>query len=48
MYPLSGFSTSRLFSQEATFFEAKIFDNRKYKKDATYKIRSNRAEVFCK
>ena len=41
----SRFSTSRLFSQEATFFVAKIFDE-KYKKHTTNKIRSSRPEVF--
>ena len=42
------FFTSRLFSHEATFFVTKIFDNGKYKKHATNKIRSSRPEVFCK
>ena len=45
---LSPFSTSQLFWHEATFFVAKIFDNRKYKKHATNKIRSSHPEVFCK
>ena len=45
---LEPISTCRLFSLEATFFNAKTFDNGKYKKDATNKIRSCRAEVFCK
>ena len=40
-FPLVDFScTKRLF-------EAKIFDNGKYKKDATNKTRSSRPEVFC-
>ena len=30
----------------STFFVAKIFDNGKYKKHATNKIRSSRPEVF--
>ena len=45
---LSRFSTSRLFSHEATFFVAKIFDNGKYKKHATNKIKSSHPEVFCR
>ena len=45
---LSRFSTSQLFSDEATFFVAKIFDNEKYKKHAANKIRSSHPEVFCK
>ena len=45
---LTRFSTGQLFSHEATFFVAKIFDNRKYKKHATNKIRSSHPEVFCK
>ena len=44
----SRFSTSRHFSHGATFFEAKFFDNGKYKKDATNKIGNNRPEVFRK
>ena len=45
---LSQFSTSQLFSHEATFFVAKIFDNVKYKKHTTNKFRSSHTEVFCK
>ena len=45
---LNRFSTSRLFSHEAPFFVAEIFDNGKYKKHATNKIRSSRPKVFCK
>ena len=43
---LSRFSTTRLFLNEATFFVAKTFDNGKYKKHSTNKIRSSRPEVF--
>ena len=43
---LSRFSTSWIFSHEATFFAATIFDNGKYKKHATNKIRSSRPDVF--
>ena len=45
---LNQFSTSQLFSHEATFFVAKIFDNVKYKKHTTNKFRSSHTEVFCK
>ena len=43
---LSQFSTSQLFSHEATFFVAKIFDNVKYKKHVTNEIRSSHSEVL--
>ena len=43
---LNRFSTSRLFSHKVKFFGAKIFDNGKYKKHATNKIRSSRPEAF--
>ena len=45
---LCRFSTYQLSLRVATFFEAKIFDNGKYKKHATNKIRSSHPEVFCK
>ena len=42
---LNRFSTSRLFSHEATFFVAKIFDNGKYKKHSKKETRSSHLET---
>ena len=44
----AGFLLVDFFSHEAPFFVAKIFDNGKYKKHATDKIRSSHPEVFYK